>query len=64
MDSPRLARPHRSIAAREVLDARARAWAFVFECYDRHTKKKAAPASGPDAGKEINERSGKSIIPE
>ena len=64
MDSPRLDRPHRGIAAREVLDARARAWAYVFECYGRHTKKKAAPASGPDAGKEIDERSGKRIIPE
>jgi hypothetical protein len=64
MDSPSLDRPHGGLAAREVLDARARAWAYVFECYDRHTKKKAAPASGPDAGKEINERSGKSIIPE
>ena len=28
-----------------------------------HVKKGAAPESRPDAGKEINERSGKSIIP-
>jgi len=33
MDSPRLDRPHRGIAAREVLDARARAWAYVFQCW-------------------------------
>ena len=33
MDSPRLDRPHRGIAAREVLEARARAWAYVFQCW-------------------------------
>ena len=33
MDSPRLDHPHRDIAAGEVLDARARAWAYVFQCW-------------------------------
>lgn len=33
----------------QALDARARAWAFVFDCYD---KKKAAPESRPENAKE------------
>ena len=52
-----------SSSLEEPRSVRARAWIFVFECFDRHTKKKAASASGPDAGKEIDERSGKRILP-
>ena len=46
MYSPRKATsPHRSVTAEQARTARARAWAFVFDCY---CKKKAAPASRPD----------------
>jgi hypothetical protein len=57
-------KPDAGLTSEQASDVRARAWSYVFECFNRHTKKKAAPASGPDAGKEINERSGKSIIPD
>ena len=62
IDSRRLAvhpQPHRT--SDQARDTRARAWAFVFECY--HKKEGSRPGA-PDAGKEINERSGKAIIPE
>jgi hypothetical protein len=40
--------------------ALANVFKFVLDC---HSKREAAPESRPDAGKEINERSGKPIIP-
>ena len=48
------------ITPEQARDARACAWAFIFDC---HAKKKAARPGDLDAGKEINERSGKLIIP-
>jgi hypothetical protein len=43
-----IVKPLSGISPEQARDARARAWSYVFECFDRHTKKKAAPASGPD----------------
>ncbi len=53
-------RPAPGITAEQAKDARARAWEFIFDC---HAKKMATRPGGHDAGKEINERSGKAIIP-
>ncbi len=53
--------PAPSITPEQARDLRARAWQFVFQCHD--AKKKGGPETAPDAGKEINERSGKVIIP-
>jgi hypothetical protein len=47
-----IVKPLSGISPEQARDARARAWSYVFECFDRHTKKKAAPASGPDDAKE------------
>ena len=38
------------VTPEQTRDARARAWAFVFQCWQE--KQKAAPASRPDARKE------------
>lgn len=48
------------ITSEQARDARARTWAFVFNC---HAKRMATRPGGHDAGKEINERSGKPIVP-
>lgn len=42
-------RPHPDIAAEQTRDPRARAWAFVFKCWQ---EKKAAPESRLDNAKE------------
>ena len=44
-------KPDAGLASEQARDVRARAWSYVFECFNRHTKK-AAPASGPDDAKE------------
>jgi hypothetical protein len=41
--------PHSGITAEQARDIRARAWRFVFDCYER---KKAARPGGPDDAKE------------
>jgi hypothetical protein len=33
---------------KEARDARARAWAYAFECFNRRVSKEAAPESRPD----------------
>ena len=45
-------KPDAGLTSEQLRDVRARAWSYVFECFNRHTKKKAAPASGPDDAKE------------
>jgi hypothetical protein len=45
-------KPDAGLASEQARDVRARAWSYVFECFNRHTKKKAAPASGRDDAKE------------
>jgi hypothetical protein len=60
MYSPRKATsPHRSVTAEQARTARARAWAFVFDCYG---KKKAAPASRPDDAERSLSDGAKNII--
>lgn len=49
------------VTSEQIRDDHARAWRFILEC---HAKKETAPESHPDAQKEIDEQSGKSIIPE
>ena len=45
-------KPDAGLTSEQARDVRARAWSYVFECFNRHTKKKAAPASGRDDAKE------------
>jgi hypothetical protein len=63
-DAPRiLVKPASGVSPEEALDARARAWAFVFQCW--HAKKNAASEEGgEDDAKEINGRTAKAIIQE
>ena len=50
MTSPHVAsNPQPSVPLEHSRDTRARAWAFVFDCY---RKKEAAPESRPDDAKE------------
>jgi hypothetical protein len=39
-----------SLTPEQACDARARAWSYAFECFDRHTKKRGRllDKSGPD----------------
>jgi hypothetical protein len=46
-----------SLTPRQARDARACAWAYVFECFHSHTEKKAACGSGPDDGTKVKEDS-------
>jgi hypothetical protein len=48
------------ITEEQARDVRARTWAFILDC---HAKKEVARLGDPDAGKEIDERSGKPIVP-
>ena len=41
-------KPNPSINADEARDARARAWAFVFECFYRHEKEAVSGRGGED----------------
>jgi hypothetical protein len=50
------------ITPEQARDARARAWSFIFECWQK--KQKAAPASRPDdAEGSKNDRTATEIIP-
>jgi hypothetical protein len=49
MDSARVVhRPHSGISQEEARDARARAWAYVFDCHRKHVGKEGGPATAPD----------------
>ena len=64
MPDPTVAYAPRPDATPEAeTDALASVYRFILDCRDCRAKKEAAPESRPDAGKEINERSGKVIIP-
>jgi hypothetical protein len=41
-------KPNPSINADEACDARARAWAFVFECFDHHEKEAVCGRGGEE----------------
>ncbi len=45
-------KPNPSINADEARDARARAWAFVFECFYRHEKEAVSGRGGEDDASE------------
>jgi hypothetical protein len=55
-------KPDAGLASEQARDVRARAWSYVFECFNRHTKKKAAPASGRDDTKEASFPSGGVVL--
>ncbi len=62
LSNPRITYAPRSEATPESeLSTLASIYRFILDC---HAKKEAAPENRPDAGKEINERSGKSRIPQ
>ncbi len=65
-DAPRiLVKPIFDVSPEETLDARARAWAYVFACFERHQSKKGGPDTAPDDAKEIkDEFRAKDIIPQ
>jgi hypothetical protein len=47
-------KPLSGISSDQTRDARARAWAYVFECFNRREIQKGGPTtSRPDAAKEI-----------
>ena len=47
------AKPSESASSEQARDARARAWAYVFECHSRRETEKGGPTtSRPDAAKE------------
>jgi hypothetical protein len=56
-------RPHPGLGSERARDIRARAWAFVFDCYE---KKKAAGVIGTNGGdgKEIKDVPANPILPE
>ncbi len=61
MADPTITYSRRQDASQEAeLSALAAVYRFIL---DSRKQKEAAPESRPDAGKEINERSGKVIIP-
>ena len=55
-------KPDAGLTSEQARDVRARAWSYVFECFNRHTKKKAAPASGRDDAKEAWLRHGGGVL--
>jgi hypothetical protein len=59
-------RPHITYAQRHSFSSEAEAstLANIYKFVLDRREKRAVPESRPDAGKELNERSGKSIIPE
>jgi hypothetical protein len=46
-------RPKPGISSEQSRDARAHAWAFVFECLNRREEKEGSPAAAPSDAKEI-----------
>jgi hypothetical protein len=55
-------KPAAGLASEQARDARARAWAFVFECWK--AKKAAHPGGPDDAMKGSSDDRAKTIIPE
>ena len=41
-------KPLPGISREQALDARVRAWGFVWECFRRHETQKGGPATAPD----------------
>jgi hypothetical protein len=55
---------HPHITPEQARAARARAWAYVFECFNRRNGNEAAPASRPDdAERRSSELGAKTSIP-
>jgi hypothetical protein len=50
-------KPSASVSPEQARDARARAWSYVFECFNCNAKKKVASASDLDDGTKVKEDS-------
>jgi hypothetical protein len=56
--------PLSGITPEQARDARARAWAFVFKCYDRHVNgSDGTPCTTPEDEKEMNNGPAESTLP-
>lgn len=65
MSNSRITHPSSSsITSEHARDARARAWAFVFACFEKHKQEnKGGPATAPDDAEESkNDRTAAAII--
>jgi hypothetical protein len=52
-------KPNPGITPKQARDARARAWAFVFECFDHHEKEAVSGRGGKDdASDELHKKKG------
>ena len=56
-------KPNSDISLEEARDARARAWVFVFDCYEKKKAAVGADHTGGD-GKEIKDVPANPILPE
>lgn len=53
-DAPRIAlRPNPGITTEQARDARARAWMYVFACFNRRNGQEGGPPTAPEDAKEI-----------
>jgi hypothetical protein len=68
MRDPHLLRisPRSELTLERVRDARARAWRYVFDCFNRRNGQEGGPTTAPDSAKggSQNDSSAKTIIPE
>jgi hypothetical protein len=44
------------VSSERARDARARAWTYVFECFNRRNGKEGGPATAPDDPKRVKKR--------
>ena len=58
-DAPRIFnREHLGISAEQVRDARARAWAYCFDCFNRRNGQEGGPVTAPDDAKKESKHVG------
>jgi hypothetical protein len=56
-------KPDAGQTSEQVRDVRARAWSYVFECFNRRNGQEGGPATAPDDGTKVKEDSANAIIP-
>jgi hypothetical protein len=57
-------KPLSGISSDDARDARAKAWEYIFQCFQNSVHQKGGPATAPDDAKEIKNVRAESIIPE